>query len=137
MSEFAPVKEEEKKLAAGGEDAEGEDGGDDGPAPEEECAATFAPVVKLEAIEVKTHEEDEDVLYSECVSSCFCRNPWNKISQSLSPTLFQLTGVPSCSHTLRRCLTGARESSNGTRKASGMSSSSSASRLALWRPLPL
>ena len=65
MSEFAaPVKEEDKKLA-GGEDPEGEDGGDDGLAPEEECAATFAPVVKLEAIEVKTHEEDEDVLYSE------------------------------------------------------------------------
>jgi len=84
MSEFAPVKEEEKKLAAGGEDAEGEDGGDDGPAPEEECAATFAPVVKLEAIEVKTHEEDEDVLYSECVSSCFCRNPGTKSHISLS-----------------------------------------------------
>jgi len=58
MSEFA--KEEDKKVV----NEEGEDdGGDDGPAPEEECAATFAPLVKLEAIEVKTLEEDEDVVY--------------------------------------------------------------------------
>jgi len=46
-----------------GEDADGED--DNGPAPEEESTATFAPVVVLESVEVKTHEEDEDVLYKQ------------------------------------------------------------------------
>lgn len=30
---------------------------------EEECAAEFTPVVHLEEVEVKTLEEDEDVLY--------------------------------------------------------------------------
>lgn len=67
MSELAAQKEleEEKKaptpLAGGG--AEDEGGDDDAPVPEEECQATFTPLVKLEAVEVKTQEEDEDVVY--------------------------------------------------------------------------
>lgn len=36
---------------------------DNGPAPEEESTATFTPVVQLETVEVKTMEEDEDVVY--------------------------------------------------------------------------
>eukprot|EP00595_Chromulina_sp_UTEXLB2642_P001797 CAMPEP_0196761430 /NCGR_PEP_ID=MMETSP1095-20130614/673_1 /TAXON_ID=96789 ORGANISM="Chromulina nebulosa, Strain UTEXLB2642" /NCGR_SAMPLE_ID=MMETSP1095 /ASSEMBLY_ACC=CAM_ASM_000446 /LENGTH=224 /DNA_ID=CAMNT_0042110985 /DNA_START=61 /DNA_END=735 /DNA_ORIENTATION=- len=42
-----------------------EDEGDDGPAPEEESTAIFTPVVKLEAVEIKTFEEDEDILYKQ------------------------------------------------------------------------
>lgn len=34
---------------------------------EEESTATFAPVIKLEAVAVKTFEEDEDVLYKQFV----------------------------------------------------------------------
>ncbi len=49
---------------AGGE--EGDDGGDDdGPVVQEESTATFEAVVQLEEVEVKTHEEDEDVLYAQ------------------------------------------------------------------------
>lgn len=64
---FGAPKEEEKKVVVGGggEDGEGDEGGDDGPAVEEECAATFTPVVKLEAVDTKTMEEDEDVVYKE------------------------------------------------------------------------
>lgn len=32
---------------------------------EEESTATFVPVVRLEQVEVKTFEEDEDVLYKQ------------------------------------------------------------------------
>ena len=32
---------------------------------EEESTATFTPVVKLETVEIKTHEEDEEVLYKQ------------------------------------------------------------------------
>lgn len=32
---------------------------------EEESTATFTPVVQLEKVEVKTHEEDEDVVYKQ------------------------------------------------------------------------
>ena len=32
---------------------------------EEESTATFTPVVQLEAVEVKTMEEEEDVVYKE------------------------------------------------------------------------
>lgn len=64
-------------------DAEGADDGDDnGPAvvscflaffticnlcfmQQEESTATFTPVVQLEAVEVKTHEEDEDVIFKQ------------------------------------------------------------------------
>mmetsp|Transcript_11881 Transcript_11881/g.31026 ORF Transcript_11881/g.31026 Transcript_11881/m.31026 type:complete len:211 (-) Transcript_11881:500-1132(-) len=53
--------EEPKKDAA-----EGEDGGDDGDdqlAPEEETGGEWAPLVQLEEVKVKTHEEDEEVLF--------------------------------------------------------------------------
>jgi hypothetical protein len=32
---------------------------------EEESTATFTPVVRLETVEVKTFEEDEDVVYKQ------------------------------------------------------------------------
>lgn len=38
---------------------------DNGPAPEEESTATFTPVVQLETVEVKSMEEDEDVVYKQ------------------------------------------------------------------------
>ena len=58
MSEFIP-----KDPAV---DAEKEDEGDDNaPAEEEESSATFTPVVKLETVEVKTFEEDENILYKQ------------------------------------------------------------------------
>eukprot|EP01040_Poterioochromonas_malhamensis_P002853 gene2853-3037_t len=38
---------------------------DNEPVPEEESTATFTPVVRLEQVEVKTFEEDEDVLYKQ------------------------------------------------------------------------
>lgn len=64
MSEFeaqkAPEPENENPTKGG----EGEDD-DDGPAPEEESTAVFTPVVQLETVEVKTHEEDEEVLYKQ------------------------------------------------------------------------
>ena len=63
MAELVDKKEEEKPK---GEEGEGEDdGGDDGPAPEEESTATFTPVVNLQVIEVKTHEEEEDIVYKQ------------------------------------------------------------------------
>jgi hypothetical protein len=34
---------------------------------EEESTATFTPVVKLEVVEVKTHEEDEEIIYKQLV----------------------------------------------------------------------
>jgi len=43
----------------------GEDDEDNDPAPEEESTATFAPVVQLEVVEVKSGEEDEDIVYKE------------------------------------------------------------------------
>lgn len=47
-------------------DAEGADDGDDNaPAVQEESTATFTPVVTLETVEVKTHEEDEDVIFKQ------------------------------------------------------------------------
>ena len=33
---------------------------------QEESTATFTPVVHLTEVEVKTHEEDEDVLFKRC-----------------------------------------------------------------------
>ena len=41
------------------------DENDNGPVPEEESTATFTPVVQLEVVEVKTHEEDEEVVYKQ------------------------------------------------------------------------
>ncbi len=35
---------------------------------QEESTAVFTPVVHLEAVDVKTHEEDEDVLFVKYVS---------------------------------------------------------------------
>lgn len=52
---------EEKK------DEDDEDGPDDKVAPEEECKASFEPLIKLEdmpEIELKNNEEDEEILYS-------------------------------------------------------------------------
>jgi Ran-binding protein 1 len=59
LSELA-VKETDPENV-GGEG--GED--DNGPAPDEESTATFTPVVQLTAVEVKTMEEEEDVLYKQ------------------------------------------------------------------------
>ena len=48
------------------EDVKGDDDADDNtPAPEEESTATFTPVIKLETVEVKTFEEDEDIVYQQ------------------------------------------------------------------------
>ncbi len=48
---------------AASSDAKKEDDDDgDAPADEEECAAEFAPVVQLDEVEVKSGEEDEEVL---------------------------------------------------------------------------
>jgi hypothetical protein len=38
---------------------------------EEESTATFTPVIKLEIIETKSHEEDEEVTYKQYVSIHF------------------------------------------------------------------
>lgn len=46
---------------------EGEDAGGDGPAPEEESTAEFVPVVNLQKVEVKTLEEEEDILHQQRV----------------------------------------------------------------------
>jgi len=55
----APQKFGESSAAAtGGE--EGEEGGEG--VPEAESTAEFTPVVQLEEVEVKTHEEEEDVM---------------------------------------------------------------------------
>jgi hypothetical protein len=53
----APTEETEVGGVAGGEGNEGE------AAPEEESTAHFEPVVQLEEVEVKTHEEDEECLF--------------------------------------------------------------------------
>lgn len=66
MAEF--VKEDPEKVVDGAED-DGDDGGDE-PAVQEESTATFAPVVHLEEIEVKTHEEDEEAIYKQYVAYC-------------------------------------------------------------------
>mmetsp|Transcript_105044 Transcript_105044/g.226587 ORF Transcript_105044/g.226587 Transcript_105044/m.226587 type:complete len:233 (-) Transcript_105044:72-770(-) len=65
MSDFAALaaKAAEEKPVAVAADAEGADDDDDAPVPEEESTATFTPVVHLTEVEVKTHEEDEDVLF--------------------------------------------------------------------------
>lgn len=51
--------------AASAETADEAAGGDAGAAPahEEESTAQFEPVVQLEEVEVKTHEEDEEILW--------------------------------------------------------------------------
>ena len=58
------MSEEDKLNANAGAEDDGDDG-DNGPAPEEESTATFTPVVQLEVVEVKTHEEDETVVYKQ------------------------------------------------------------------------
>lgn len=60
--EFAKAKEPPKE-----DPEEGEEGGVDDPAPEEESTATFTPVVSLQKVEVRTHEEDEDILHQQRV----------------------------------------------------------------------
>eukprot|EP01035_Chromulina_nebulosa_P036050 gene36050-48509_t len=52
------IDDKEEKEEAG-------EGDDNAPAPEEESTATFTPVVQLETVEVKTHEEDEAVVYKQ------------------------------------------------------------------------
>lgn len=59
------MSEEDKLNANAGADDDGGEEGDNGPAPEEESTATFTPVVQLEVVEVKTHEEDEAVVYKQ------------------------------------------------------------------------
>lgn len=46
-------------------DADGGDDGDNEPVPEEESTATFTPLVQLEVVEVKTMEEDEEILHKQ------------------------------------------------------------------------
>lgn len=63
-SETAPVPVA-GSAGASAETADEAAGGDAGapPAHEEESTAQFEPVVQLEEVEVKTHEEDEEVLW--------------------------------------------------------------------------
>ena len=65
MSDFAALaaKPTDPEKAADAADAGSDD--DNAPAPEEESTATFTPVVQLEKVEVKTHEEDEEVMYKQ------------------------------------------------------------------------
>lgn len=57
----------------------GEEGADGDPtaatAPEEESTAQFEPVVQLEEVEVKTHEEDEEILWK-----MWATFPWSLVS---------------------------------------------------------
>lgn len=63
---FEPKLDLSVKPSAGASAAEDEgDDGDNEPVPEEESTATFVPVVQLEVVEVKTHEEDENVIYKQ------------------------------------------------------------------------
>lgn len=55
----------EDKEKAEKEPKEEEEEDDNGPAPDDEGTATFTPVVVLQKVEVKTHEEEEEVLYSQ------------------------------------------------------------------------
>ncbi len=75
MSDFSEKVEKEEVEETGDDD--------NGPAPvrlqqitfyfilptafsqEEESTATFTPVMELKTVEVKTHEEDEDVVYKQ------------------------------------------------------------------------
>lgn len=69
MSDFAQIaaKAKGEVATASAETADEAAGGDavgaTGAAPEEESTAQFEPVVQLEEIEVKTHEEDEEILW--------------------------------------------------------------------------
>eukprot|EP01041_Mallomonas_annulata_P009024 gene9024-18687_t len=66
MSEIVEKAEEILEKAEEVVKASAEDDGDDGDGgdvnPEEESTATFTPVVQLQEVEVKTFEEDEDIL---------------------------------------------------------------------------
>jgi Ran-binding protein 1 len=58
--------ESPEKVAAGVEEVPAAAGGEEeGPAEQEESTAVFEAVVKLEEVETKTFEEDEDVLYTQ------------------------------------------------------------------------
>eukprot|EP01039_Chlorochromonas_danica_P010016 gene10016-11076_t len=59
MADFAEKEKDREPENEGGDDE------DNGPVPEEESTATFTPVVQLETVEVKTFEEDEQVLYKQ------------------------------------------------------------------------
>lgn len=61
MADFVNEKKEDDKD----EKEEAGEGDDNAPATEEESTATFTPVVQLETVEVKTHEEDETVVYKQ------------------------------------------------------------------------
>lgn len=63
-SETAPVPVG-GSAAPSAETADEAAGGDAGAAPahEEESTAQFEPVVQLDEVEVKTHEEDEEILW--------------------------------------------------------------------------
>lgn len=77
MSDFAEIAAKAKEDGASetapapvagtpaAETADEAAGGDSGAAPaqEEESTAQFEPVVQLEEVEVKTHEEDEEILW--------------------------------------------------------------------------
>ena len=60
LAASAATAEAEKKDAPAAEPADGEE-----PHVEEESTATFEPVVQLDEVEVRTHEEDEEVLYKQ------------------------------------------------------------------------
>lgn len=63
MSDFA--EKVEKTEEANPPAADANDDNEDGPAEQEESTATFTPVVQLENVDTKTHEEDEEVLYKQ------------------------------------------------------------------------
>jgi hypothetical protein len=50
-------------AAEGGDGGDGDDDGDAAAAEAEEPKVSFTPVVHLDEVEVKTHEEDEEVLF--------------------------------------------------------------------------
>lgn len=60
-----PTPAPETAAARAGDGAEEASAGADvsAVAPEEESTAQFEPVIQLEEVEVKTHEEDEEVLW--------------------------------------------------------------------------
>ena len=66
---------------------------------QEDSTAEFTPVVHLEEVEVKTHEEDEEAVYKQCVQSC----PTLRPSQYRLVITHAIVDGRNCSHMVRRC----------------------------------
>jgi len=65
MAEFATTEKVEAEVKAPAAAENEDDGDDNAPVPEEESTAVFTPVIKLENVEVKTFEEEEDAIYQQ------------------------------------------------------------------------